>query len=242
MKTTDELFPAPSARIMSLRPISMTADSIHAIREHRKTQTRRVIYPQPAGMRPVQDSAHPLQWRGEGGQHWRSPYGVPSDELWVREVWALVEPYPASVRHDYKLPVAWRVEKNQILLDYWRKRVIFYGDYSGMTPEQCVRGATDNKWHSPVTMPRWAARLWLKVTDIRPERVQEISEADAQAEGIQRQSLPDLNGNRYHWGDPSKDRYKTAVAAYAALWDSINGKKNPWASNPWVWRIEFEQQ
>lgn len=238
---TNELFPAPDAPVISLRPISFTATSIDGIRKQLKTQTRRTMYPQPAGVRPVQDSTRPLQWLGEGGQHWRCPYGVPGDELWVREVWARVEPYP-QILQKYDLPIAWRVEKNPVALEYWRKRVIFYSDFPGKMPEECGRGATDNKWRSPGTMPRWAARPRLKVTGVWPEQVQEISEAGALAEGIQRQLLPDLNGNRYHWGDPSKDRYKTAVAAYAALWDSINGKKNPWAANLWVWRITFEQQ
>jgi hypothetical protein len=219
----------------------MTATSIGGIQKLLKTQTRRTMYPQPVGPRPVQDPENLLKWIGEGGQSWRSPYGVPGDELWVREIWARVEPYPTNVRRDYELPVAWRVEKNSILLDYWRERVIFYTDYPGMMPEECDRGATNNKWRSPVTMPRWAARLWLKVTGIWPQQVQEISEAGALAEGIQRQALPDLNGNRYHWGDLSKNRFKTAVEAYAALWDSINGTKHPWAVNPWVWRVSFKK-
>lgn len=237
---TSELFPASAAPMISRRPISFTATSINGIRKQFKTQTRRTMYPQPVGPRPVQDAGTPLRWIGEGGQSWRSPYGVPGDELWVREVWALVEPYP-QILQKYDLPIAWRVEKNLVALEYWHKRVIFYADYPGKMPKECGRGATDNKWRSPVTMPRWAARLWLKVTGIWPEPVQEISEDDALAEGIQRQALPDLNGSRYHWGDTSKDRCKTAVEAYAALWDSINGKKNPWALNPWVWRVAFER-
>lgn len=237
---TNELFPALSASVISLRPISMTATSIDGIRKQLKTQTRRTMYPQPVGTRPVQDPENALHWIGENGQRWRSAYGVPGDELWVREVWALVEPYP-EVLQEYELPIARRVEKNPVALEYWRKRIIFYSDFPGKKPEQCDRGATDNKWRSPVTMPRWGARLWLKVTGIWPQQVQEISEAGALAEGIQRQALPELSGNRYHWGDPSKDRYKTAVEAYAALWDSINGKTNRWALNPWVWRVSFER-
>ena len=82
-------------------------------------------------------------------------------------------------------------------------------------------------------MPRWASRLTLRVTDVRVQRVQEISPSDAVAEGV--------------FGD---GRYATApplpypVATFAELWDSINGKRPgcSWASNPWVWCVSFEVQ
>lgn len=233
---TGELFPGSSP---SCRSIPFSTSSIHGIQKRLKTHTRRVMYPQPVGERLVQDAQRSLKWLGEGEQIWRCPYGVSGDLLRIKEIWALVEPYPRD-NEKYYLPVAWRIEKNPILLEYWRKRVIFYADFPGKMPEDCGRGASDNKWRSATTMPQWATRLLIKVNDARPERVQEISEEDALAEGIQRQALPDLDGNRYHWGDISKNRYKTAVAAYAALWDSINGWKNPWAANPWVWRVAFE--
>jgi hypothetical protein len=74
-----------------------------------------------------------------------------------------------------------------------------------------------NQWNSPFFMPKWAARLWLEVTDVKVERLQEISVPDAKAEGV--------------W----------SVSALADLWDSINGKKYPWKSNPWVWAYTFKK-
>jgi hypothetical protein len=224
---TNELFLASSAAVISRRAISFTATSIDGIRKLLKSETRRTMYPQPVGMRPVQDAENPLKWIGEDGQSWRSPYGVPGDELWVREVWALVEPYPDTLQK-YELPIAWRVEKNPVALEYWRKRVIFYSDFPGKKPEECGRGATDNKWRSPVTMPRWAARLWLKVTGIWPEQVQEITPHEVEAEGIR-------------LGCVTSDFTDKLTPAFQRVWDSINGKKNPWATNPWVWRVAFER-
>ncbi len=87
---------------------------------------------------------------------------------------------------------------------------------------------------SSIHMPRWASRITLEVTAVRVERVQDISEADAKAEGIK----PTMYGNYAAHGF-ALDR--DAIGAYQALWNSINGKKYPWASNPWVWIYEFKR-
>ena len=226
---TSKVFPKPIQQIISRRPISFTAGSINGIRELRKTQTRRVMYPQPTGGCPVQDPARPLQWIDEGGKNWRCPYGIAGDLLSVREVWARVEPSPTSIPEEYGLPVAWRVEKNPKILGYWRKRVIFYADFPGKKPEECGRWATDNKWRSPLTMPRWATRLWLKVVHIRIERLQMITAKDIMAEGVE-------------VGCVTSDFTDKLTPAFQRTWNVINGEKNPWASNPWVWCIAFEWQ
>ena len=81
-------------------------------------------------------------------------------------------------------------------------------------------------------MPEWAARTFIKILDVRPERVQEITEGDAIAEGVVASYLRS-------WRNPKTTvTVETATEVYARLWDSIN-KKNPWASNPWVWKITF---
>jgi len=84
-------------------------------------------------------------------------------------------------------------------------------------------------------MPRWASRITLEITAVRVERLQEISESDAKAEGI----VPAGDGNgwqtadtRHYMGDP--------VSAYRSLWESINGPDS-WAANPWIWVIEFKR-
>lgn len=247
---TDTLFPtdaAPQDRTArqgplapSARPISFTSESVHGIEQNLKSQTRRAIYPQPKAPGPIEQ--HPGkrgQWRGPEGYGdplWKCPYGVPGDQLWIREMWARVEPHP-EVDEDYSLPIiAWRIKKNPILLAYWRKRVVLLADFPDKQPEECGRGASDNQWRSPVTMPRWASRLLLEIAAVRAERVKEISPRDCEAEGI----VVYRDSRVVHAGE---DRRFDAiyVEEFARLWDSINGQKNPWAANPLVWAISFRR-
>jgi hypothetical protein len=89
-------------------------------------------------------------------------------------------------------------------------------------------------------MPRFASRLTLEVVSVRVERLNEISEADAEAEGIERYRGP-LRWMR--WRDPITSEWNrpSATGAFRDLWDSINAKRAPWESNPWVWVIEFKK-
>ena len=84
-------------------------------------------------------------------------------------------------------------------------------------------------------MPRWASRIDLEVTGVRVDRLQDISEADAIAEGIWRT----ISGH-YSYGDEYNPNYLTARDAFRALWESINGGRS-WAENPFVWVIEFKR-
>lgn len=79
------------------------------------------------------------------------------------------------------------------------------------------------RWRSGIHMPRWASRITLEITEIRVQRVQDISEADAVAEGV----TTEIMGG--------------ARQSYATLWDEINGDRAPWAGNPWVWAITFRR-
>lgn len=91
------------------------------------------------------------------------------------------------------------------------------------------------RWRPSIHMPRWASRINLEITGIRVERLQDISETDAMAEGIQ----PELDG----WTDysnPSCQMCLNPVDSYRTLWESINGAGS-WALNPWVWCISFRR-
>ena len=94
--------------------------------------------------------------------------------------------------------------------------------------------ACGQSWKPSIFMPRWASRIMLEITDVRVERLQDISAADAQAEGI----VPDGDGGwhladtRHYMGDP--------ISSYASLWEYINGPDS-WEANPWVWVIEFRK-
>lgn len=91
-------------------------------------------------------------------------------------------------------------------------------------------------WRPSIHMPRWACRLTLDITDVRIERLQDISQADAEAEGVREPSLGVMVETAL--GAVPRDRCG-AVAAYAALWEQINGAAS-WSANPWVWAVTFE--
>lgn len=92
-------------------------------------------------------------------------------------------------------------------------------------------GSEASPWQSALFLPRWASRLTLEIVSVRAERVQDISLSDCQNEGVMR----DLMGYDTAYYDGVFMRH-----AFSELWDSINGKKHPWSSNPWVWVIEFK--
>lgn len=94
-------------------------------------------------------------------------------------------------------------------------------------------------WKPSIHMPRWASRLTLEVTEVRVQRLQEISEEDAKAEGMEFHNGLGSGCSGYRHSRDHGYVYETAARAFAVAWDSINGKRAPWASNPWVWAIRF---
>lgn len=88
--------------------------------------------------------------------------------------------------------------------------------------------ACGQRWRPSIFMPRWASRITLEIVAVRPERLQEINVEDARAEGCSRIQC-----------DCGDCIDSTEIGEFQNLWDSIHGKRYPWASNPWVWRIEF---
>jgi hypothetical protein len=195
------------------RPILFNGAMVQAILNGTKTQTRRVIKPQPI-------------WMGETtGQYWAwqrkgvfipkyavnsCPYGNPGDRLWVRETWA---PVQACTHND---PGSYALASGA-----------FYRASDGDMEEQIDR------WRPSIHMPREASRITLEVKRVWVERVQNISEADAKREGWDMSNLPQghADDGTYHARD-----------WFQALWDSINAKRGyPWGDNPWVWCVEFKQ-
>jgi len=138
---------------------------------------------------------------------------VPGDRLWVREAWSKADPCLLGGRPQ---PVIfYRANNNRPL---W----------------------AEARWRSPYHMFRRDSRITLELTDVRVQRLQEISEEDAIAEGV-----IGTEHDLATCADGSTDSHFEQVLmlspreAYAALWDSINGKRAPWASNPWVWALTF---
>lgn len=159
------------------RPIIFSGPMVRAILEGTKTQTRRAIKPQPDTTYNGEPYWHigGLRWRPSGqppagNNPIRCPYGKPGDRLWVKETWNTVNPdgKPTSVL--YKADGATIYQP-------------FPSAEAGWKAEQDAEALNASRWNSPLFMPRWASRITLEVIEVRAHRVQEITEADAQAEG-----------------------------------------------------------
>jgi hypothetical protein len=195
---------------MKEHPIIFSTEMVKAILQNWKTQTRRVIKQQPKHVRwcPVQSGRYD-GWEDEHGKPFPCPYGIPGDRLWVRETFAIVDNFERDRWNDPGYP-------------------IYKAD--GETPPY--------KWTPSIHMPRWASRLTLEIVNVRVERVQEISKADAIAEGLERDEqgfwFVEAEGNVFYNKDPR--------SIYAALWDKLNAKRGyGWDVNPLVWVIEFQK-
>jgi hypothetical protein len=214
-------------------PLVFTSESICAILSGKKTQTRRVLRWQPLDVLPmrtpgewvtlnVRDDASPQN--NKGGMI-RCRFGVPGDQLWVRETWALVSPEQVGDARWYELrnnhPSRLHPDSNEM---DGVAAVIYRTDWDDFDFGKGYQG-----WRSSLFMPRWASRITLEVTDVRVQRVQDIRDADAQAEGV-----PKL------YRTP-KWLPNEARSQFIDLWGEINGKKHPWAENPYVWAITFKR-
>lgn len=220
---------------MKTRPILFSAPMVRAILEGNKTMTRRVVKPQPLGDGPLYWPAN--KYKGDFLRDGDCPYGIAGDLLWVRETWTLGDGCSGDSLDDddswaeiyyradgeHCLPV-----RHPVSAETARKHI---------DKLEFLEAFGDGKsnWRPSIHMPRWASRITLEITGVRVERLQEISRADAKAEGF----WPSPHNGLESWNGRS---YGNAELAFRACWDSINSKKYPWASNPWVWVIEFRKK
>lgn len=220
---------------MKERPILFSGAMVRAILDGSKTQTRRVVKPQP----PAECGIHYMlgneSWLAEADRKplrhtweaWHgplfqnrpdkhlcgihdviSPYGAPGDRLWVRETWnsnGLNWGKPIREMHKGFGPIHYAATDKGEWKKYW------------------------GPWKPSIHMPRWACRLVLEITDVRVERLNDCSEDDARAEGIG----PLRADGSMEYGVPASD-------GFADLWESINGPGS-WDVNPWVWVVEFKR-
>ena len=206
---------------MTDRPILFSAPMVRALLDGTKTQTRRVLKPQP-NIFEIDERGTPCQvgiFHDSGAAYNRLILGryitlqkVPfciGDRLWVKETWACAGIYTdvAEIRY--------RASENASHTEFVEQVPV--GKIANIHKWQ----PTWPKYKSPLFMQRSLSRLTLTVTDVRVERLQDISEADAVAEGV-------LNG-------PGADG---PLAEYEALWDHINGP-DAWVANPWVVAVSF---
>ena len=224
---------------MKQRPIPFTVPMVRAILEGRKTQTRRVITPQPIhdgtfwtwkpdsidrGWTDKPEDPYNDPTLGNIALRSLCPYGRPGDRLWVKERFALHK------------------DSDRLSPKNAPKDCRFYFDEHG---RQTGTNPRIGRWRSSRFMPRWHSRIDLEITDVRAERVQDMEGApeDALAEGIH--SIPHgMNGTYYHAfrTDPDPKNWSCPVDAYRELWDSINAKRGyGWDANPWAWVIEFKK-
>ncbi len=208
------------------RSILFSSPMVRALLDGRKTQTRRVL----TGDKP--NSLFNGQWADSyvldpGNQSWRDQevrYAV-GDRLYVREAWhaarSLDRTPPRDIPHDADI------------------------EYTA-TARSYAEIGLKGKLRPPMFLPRWASRLTLTVTDVRVQRLQDISEAEAIAEGLEHDIDGDVDGHGRHiiieswrgadylpWtGDP--------IEAYADLWDQLNHARGyGWDANPWVVAVSF---
>lgn len=213
---------------------------VRAILEGRKTQTRRVVKPQPPANFMQGDVAAITNgerwafsntgWSGGERGAWPPdpepgilcPYGQPGDQLWVRETWM---PDP-SCDDD-----AW--DDNHITYTQWTED--FNMRLADMPASLCragnaiYRASWDGQemagWKPSIHMPRWASRIQLEIVSVRVERLNDISDHDALAEGCSTKDMQ--HGDRL-------------ASVFSRLWESINGAGS-WEANPYVWVVEFKR-
>lgn len=208
-----------------MKPILFNDAMVRAILDGRKTQTRRVV-DSIAGMGRVaefQASHTPgyawtfrdrrSLWNDLTGSQLlsRCPLGQPGDRLWVREAWGIPQHGMPSHARDVR-DVVYRADGDKEFREY------------------------GYRWRPSIHMPRWASRITLAITDVRVQRLQDISEDDAQAEGCEAHS--GCNGCGACMGT---DCDESAVDGFRDLWDSIAKPGTLWRDNPWVWAISFQR-
>jgi len=224
---------------MKESPIIFSSESVNAIFAGEKTQTRRVVKPQPT---LVPDGN--LCGRPKGSYYWPShkcrsmvdpsdmgslgPYGGKYDLLWVKETWK-----PFERPTDHTDGIVFKADGAFVPIDNTREAAERWVVAKDNRSTRC-----SSPWRSPLFMPRWACRLLLEVRSIRVERLHAITEADARAEGIDpkkpvKAKLDKSAIDLHVFGPDAVQRI------FRMHWDSINGEKHPWVENPFVWVITF---
>lgn len=192
---------------MKSRPMPFTDDSVNAIRAGHKTETRRLLKAKAGAINVEVPLAE------------QSPYGVPGDQLWVKET------------HAYRTDIDGSVDPEKA-----RHYTVYRADKTEFSPSDPHNWHNfGGRWRSPRYMPRWASRLTLEVTSIRVERLQEIDELGALAEGVEGKRVTGTLD-----GVPGEYVIGSARDGYIALWDTINAERAPWVSNPMVWVVGFK--
>lgn len=229
--------PATTTTPPKERPILFSAPMVRALLDGTKTQTRRIVKIQstttePPYLRPDGRYTYTVCEGHAVGEPFPCPYGIPGDRLWVRE------------NYRYSLPDSIRYQADGAV-------IITKPPASVVIPNHKL-----NDWRPSIHMPRWASRLTLEITEIRVQRLQDISEEDAIAEGIEcaHRDEDRTFWKNYRFKSPHPKRGKVwnpeenqivnynrePIRSYQSLWESINGPGS-WDANPYVWAITFRR-
>ena len=224
-------------------PILFSTPMVQAIMDGRKTMTRRtkgleVTNDRLAGQQAQwhhinQFAEHIIRVQVDGGSYLfnagKCPYGKPGDVLWVREtcLWVMKD-HAHDLLEGNRDGIQWvyKASQGEDWIEYAKEK---YG----------------YKWKPSIHMPKDAARIWLRITSVRVERLQDISEEDCIREGIDK-SVGDLAGRYMKYGVPDTAPFYARFPflqprdSFKSLWEYINGEDS-WQTNPFVWVIEFEQ-
>lgn len=233
---------------MAEKPILFSGPMVSAILEGRKTQTRRIMKVKNWGDEPPA-SIHPdgsgkgwIAWWPETSaefsrkaypgpeQRGFSPPYRPGDRLWVKENYQYadwIENGLPFIRYQADGAIRGPLTPSEDMAD----RVWAIWEELSDPDNRAIDGkSADRKWRSSIFMPKWAARIWLEVTDVRAQRLQDITEMDAFREGIERKR------RKVDWNDPVMG----TRMRFRSLWNTLNAKRGyPWDSNPWVWAYTF---
>lgn len=230
---------------MKERPILFSAPMVRAILDGSKTQTRRIVktdlvidridttlswakrlaetaakYGQPLSDEQVQRNADKMLGKffpvhtDDGMRAFMCPYGNVGDRLWVRE--------------SFFIPDAPYAEQQRDLISY-------------KADETHPTALKYTGWRPSIHMPRWASRITLEITNVRVERLHDISGEDAKAEGVEKGWFGDLSMMPDSMTSKGVFPNECHRYGFGVLWDKINGKTAPWESNPWVWAVEFRR-
>ena len=239
---------------MAIKPILFNTEMVRAILDGRKSCTRRIIKPQPQGYFEV--SEEPLYiYDTDGKQGKITPTYQPGDILYVRETWRVGawDIFNQMIAFDYKDGTCGE-------LTYIHDRELFDRlvnqsrndarqakcEYNG-ADFVWEKGKSPCRWHPSIHMPKEAARIWLKVTDVRVERLQDITEEQACMEGTDPWDEACYENNGWHptFSDPDSGGDPNMIDGFHKLWNSTIKKSDldryGCDANPWVWAIEYER-
>jgi hypothetical protein len=229
---------------MKTYPILFSTEMVQAILDGRKTQTRRVVKPQPAETRAkdkhvievdayctgAPKSGMAYYWKDGGvwnsSERFKCKYGYVGDVLWVRE----------------EHLITFSDDRKWITVEFKDGTTVkyYYKDISLNLLNRLYKRKTIGKWQRARFLPKELARLFLKNVHTRAERLHDIDEEDSELEGVKKFFHSLFQEHRYRDYLDAESQWRSAKSSFESLWISINGEES-WEANPWVWVIEFER-